>query len=318
MFRFIQSRMYLQVIALVAVLVWAVFQVVTSTQCLQLPATALYWDSFAPLQEHYVSLCLILALGSIFQIVLTDVYYFRGGFGDTHHLMVILWYLILLCCGGFVAQISPIWFTNILLVLVVSINFDYDSGNLKSKDLLSGILTGIATLFYPPAVMIGLFVVNSLIINRFSKYKDILIVLFGIFLVYLYVFCYYLFTDRLVEFYKTILCIQWGDTFSSTVVFSWREIVLLATAATSILYAFTVLKIEYDNKQIILRKRLLTIHLIMISCILMMVFSPFDVHYSIVVLLFPMTLYYAMLSQIKRHSLINDIMMLIFVAALCL
>ena len=62
----------------------------------------------------------------------------------------------------------------------------------------------------------------------------------------------------------------------------------------------------------------MTIHLITISMILMVVFSPFDIHQAMGFLLIPFTLYYAMLSQMKEHPVVNDVMMLIFAVALCL
>jgi len=318
MFRFIQSRMFFQAVGIVAVLAWAVVQLVTSAQYVPLSSPVLYWPSIAPVQERYVLMCLIIAFGILLQLVLADVYFFRGGFGDSHHLMVVLWFLLILCCGGFVAQLSPVWMSNIILAIIISVNFDYDRGNLKNKDLVSGMLTAVASLFYPPVLFVAFFVVSSLIINRFSKYKDIVVYFLGILLVYLYVFCFYFFTDRLPELEKMLMDVRFHNTFAATAVYSWKEIVLLSATGLSLLYAIFILKIQYDNKPVLLRKRLVTIHLITISMLLMMIFSPFDIHQSVGFLLIPFTLYYAMLSQMKEHPFVNDIMMLIFAVALCL
>lgn len=318
MFRFIQSRLFLQLVALLAVVVWAVFQVVTSMHYVGMPDPALCWQAFAPLQNHYVALCLLFTLGLLIQIVLADIYYFRCGFGDTHHLMVVFWYMLLLCCGGCFGEFSPVWMSNVLLVVIISLNFDYEGGNQKSKDILSGILIGISSLFYPPVILLSFFVIFSLIINKFSKHKDIAVFLLGILTVYLYVFCYFFFTDQLVELRNQLSQMHWYNTFRATSVFSWREILLVSAAVLSWFYSILILKIEYGNKQVLLRKRLLTIHLIMISTLLLLIFSPFGIRQSMGFLVLPMSLYYAMLSQIKQHSVANDLMMLIFAVALCL
>lgn len=318
MFRFIQSRMFFQAVGIVAVLAWAIVQLVTSAQYVPLGSPVLYWPSIAPIQGSHVAMCLIIAFGLLLQLVLVDVYFFRGGFGDSHHLMVLLWFLLILCCGGFVAQLSPVWMSNIILAVIVSVNFDYDQGNLKNKDLLSGMLTAAASLFYPPMLFVAFFVVTSLIINRFSKYKDIVVYFLGILTVYIYVFCFYFFTDRLPELEMLLKDVRFYNTFAATAVYSWKEIVLLSATGLSLLYAVFILKIQYDNKPVFLRKRLVTIYLITISTLLMMIFSPFDVHQSVGFLLIPFTLYYAMLSQVKEHPFVNDIMMLIFAIALCL
>ena len=116
------------------------------------------------------------------------------------------------------------------------------------------------------------FVISSLIINRFSKYKDIVVYLLGILTIYLYVFCFYFFTDRLPELGSLLAEVRFSNTFASTAVYSWKEIVLLSATGLSLLYAIFILKLQYDNKQVLLRKRLMTIHLITISMILMVVF----------------------------------------------
>ena len=46
MFRFIQSRMFFQAVGIVAVLAWAVVQLVTSAQYVPLSSQALYWPSY--------------------------------------------------------------------------------------------------------------------------------------------------------------------------------------------------------------------------------------------------------------------------------
>lgn len=318
MFRFIQSKLFLQVVCVLALLVWAVLQFIGSTHFLQPPSSTAFWQMLAPLQGHYGGMITIISFGLLLQILLTDVYYFRGGFGDNHHLMVCIWFLLILCCGGFISELSPVLLSNLFLVIIICLNFDYDNGNLKSKDLLSGILTGVASLFYPPMVFVAFFVISSLVINRFSKYKDIIVYILGILLVCLYCFSFYFFSNRLPELYQFVSGIRFYNTFAMTEMYSWQVMVLIATTVVSLLYATVVLKIQYDSKTVLLRKRLITIHLITMSCLLLMVFSPFDFHHAVGFLLIPMTLYYSMLSQMKEHPLVNDFMMLIFVVALCL
>ena len=318
MFRSIQSKLFLQVVCVLALLVWAVLQFIGPTHFLQPLSSTVFWQMLAPLQSHYGGMITIISFGLLLQILLTDVYYFRGGFGDNHHLMVCIWFLLILCCGGFVSELSPVWFSNLILAIIISLNFDYDNGNLKSKDLLSGILTGVASLFYPPMLFVAFFVISSLIINRFSKYKDIIVYILGILLVYLYIFCFYFFCNRLPELYQFVTEIRFYNTFMMTEMYSWKVMVLIATTVASLLYAIVVLKIQYDSKTVLLRKRLITIHLITMSTLLLMAFSPFDFHQAVGFLLIPMTLYYSMLSQMKEHPFINDLMMLIFVVALCL
>lgn len=318
MFRFIQSKMFFQAICVLALLTWAVLQFIGATHYVQTPSTTSFWQMLSPMQNHYGGMLAIISVGLLLQILLTDVYYFRGGFGDNHHLMVCIWYMLILCCGGFISELSPVWLANLFLAIIISLNFDYDNGNLKSKDLLSGILIGAASLFYPPMLFVAFFVISSLVINRFSKYKDIIVFILGILSVYVYTFCFYFFSNRLPELYQMVSGIRFYNSLAMTEVYSWKVMVLIATTVASLLYAIVVLKIQYDSKTVLLRKRLITIHLITMSTLLLMAFSPFDFHQAVGFLLIPMTLYYSMLSQMKEHPFINDLMMLIYVVALCL
>ena len=95
MLRFIQSRIFMQTIAVLAVLSWAVYMMVSSSTFVQVAYPSFFWKGMISIQSHYVAMCLVLAAGFLIQLLLSDVYYFRGGFGDTHHLMVVFWLLLL-------------------------------------------------------------------------------------------------------------------------------------------------------------------------------------------------------------------------------
>lgn len=318
MFKFIQSKLFLQIVVLLALVSLVVYQVVTSTRLLSPADSHFLWNSLLPLQNHYVAMGLIVGLGLLVQLSLTDLYFFRGGLGETHHLMVFVFFLLMAVCGSFVADFSSVWMSNLVLAVLMTINFDYDSGNVKNKDLFSGILIGIGSLYYLPMIFLSFFVVSSLIVNKYSKYKDIIAFVIGLVIVYLYAICYFFLTDQWSVLRELVVGKGFYDTFATTAVFTWREIVLLAATAVSLLYTVFVVKQHYDTKPILLRKKLVTIHLMMLTMLLMMIFSPMDVHHSVGFLLIPATLYFTMLSQLKYHRLINDLMILVFFVALCL
>lgn len=318
MFKFIQSKLFLQIVILLTLATLAVYQLVTSTRFLSPADSHFLWNILLPLQNHYAAMGIMVGIGLLLQMTLADLYFFRGGFGETHHLMGLVFFLLISVCGSFTANFSPIWMTNLILAVIIFINFDYDSGNVKNKDLFSGILIGIGSLYYLPMIFLSFFVVSSLIVNKYSKYKDVIAFFIGLLLVCLYVVCYYFLTDQWSVMCGLVAGKGFYDTFASTPVFTWREIVLLAATVVSLLYALFVVKSYYDNKQILLRKRLLTIHLMLLTMLLIMIFSPFDIHQSMGFLLIPMTLYFTMLSQLKSHRLVNDFMILVFLVALCL
>lgn len=276
------------------------------------------WTSMQDLQNSHVALSLIVGFGMLVQLLLLYIYFNRSGFADNGGGMVIIWFFILIAAGGYASKMSPIWLVNIIIAAVFLLNTNYTSDNMKGKDLFSGVLIAVASLFYPIALLLCLFVISSLIINRFSKIKDILLLLIGILLVYIYFFCYYFFTDQLPLLFAMLSQWQFVTIFTSLSGVAWQEIVLIIVASIGILYAGACLKSHYDNKLIVYRKRLINIHLLTFTGILMMLFSPYPIHDAIAYLIVPISLYYAMLSQLKSHRIANDIIMVLFIIALCL
>ena len=114
-------------VCVLALLTWAVLQFIASTPFLQPLSSTSFWLMLAPLQNHHGGMITVICLGLVMQIFLTDIYYFRGGFGDNHHLMVCIWFLLILCCGGFVSELSPVWLSNLILAVIISLNFDYEN-----------------------------------------------------------------------------------------------------------------------------------------------------------------------------------------------
>lgn len=94
--------------------------------------------------------------------------------------------------------------------------------------------------------------------------------------------------------------------------------VLIGYLLVSTIYVITLLKLFYDNKLIILRKRFVTIILLTIASVAMVVFSGLDFRLGLIYLLVPMTLAYSMLANIKRRRFLHDLLFIALVVLLCL
>lgn len=318
MLKFIQSHFIIQVIVLVALLALAVLHLVNLT-IPEMPDDALWiFNAHFLWQSSNVVKIILATLGILLFVILEDIYYFRCGFGDKHHFMVFIISLLLIVAGGIFTFLSPIGLVLLLTVIILMLNFNYDTGNVKSRDLFSGILIAVATLFYFPCIFLSFFVISSLIINKFSKAKDILAFCIGMLLVIIYLFCFYFFTDDIYGLLDPMSKLKLTNCFAATAAWTWREIVLLSVMSVTLLYAIIVDKISFETRPIALRKRLSTLNLMTISCLLMFIFSPFSIRRSVLFFFPPMVMYFSILSQMKKNRWMNDIIFVIFIIALCL
>ncbi|MCQ2272443.1 MAG: DUF6427 family protein [Bacteroidales bacterium] len=317
MLKIIQSNFILQMAALVAVLVWTVLQIVGFSLLPTPEGTYWIFDLNMLNNTNIVNIVLLSGLLFLF-IVLTDIYYFRCGFADKHHFMIFVFSLLAMSSIGIASFLSPLGFSMLLMVLLLMLNYNYDSGNVKCRDLFSGILIAMACLFYFPCIFLSFFVVSSLIINKYSKTKDILAFLIGILLVIVYLFSYFYFTDNVSGLLSLIPGLKLSNCFDATKIWSWREILLLTTTGIALLYGIVVDKIHFDTQPIALRKRMATINVMTISCILMFVFSPYDIKQSVVFLMLPIIFYFTILSQLNKNRLVNDFIVLLYIVSLCL
>lgn len=319
MYRFISNKFILQQISFFVIVAIVIYQMIKEVHFVMPQSGILHpWQSMASIEHSQVWLGIVIGLGLLFQLVSIFIYVSKSGIGDSSNLMPAWWFLLTAAAGGYTHEMSPIWLTNICFSLVILLNLDSDSNSTKGKDWLSGVITALATLFYYPAFLMVLFVIISLTINRFNKTKDIALFFIGMITLYLYFFCYYFFTDQLSLLFNFLSEISFVSIFSNPLTLDWHDITLLCVTIVSVLYAIVCLKSHFDNRLIIFRKRLINIHVAFFINILLIVFSPFNFHEALYFLIYPITLYFSMLSQQKDRRALNSILMTGFIIALCL
>ncbi|MEG1556506.1 MAG: hypothetical protein RR356_07270, partial [Bacteroidales bacterium] len=230
----------------------------------------------------------------------------------------LIFYLLFLICGGFLNEITPAFFTNLFILLIINLNSNYLSETIKSRVFLSGVLTGIASLIDPVSLVLLFFVIATLIVNRFNKSKEIVIAIIGLVILYLYFFSYYFFTDQLEIIKKLCTDFPYFIFLKSNIIPPVWQIVKTIIWLLVVLYALFTLKLQYDNKLIVMRKRLIAIHLLLIGIIVMMFLSSYQLPGMTLYLLIPTTLYFSILLQMNQRVLVHDIVITAFTIVLCI
>ena len=131
----------------------------------------------------------------------------------------------------------------------------------------------------------------------------------GTLLVVTYLISYYYLSDSfpvLWESYRQLTFFAFFTHFSSLWVMDW---VLIAYLLLSLLYMIAVLKIHYDTKLIVLRKRFMVLVFLFFIMIIAILLAGMELSCTLIYLVVPLALFDSMLSQLKNKRLLNDVLM---------
>jgi len=96
------------------------------------------------------------------------------------------------------------------------------------------------------------------------------------------------------------------------------DYVFVGYAILLVIYLIVQLKLFYDNKLIVLRKRLVNIHFLMFVLAAMFLISGLPFSCSLLYVMLPIALYFSMITQYKSRIIFHDIMILAFFVLLWL
>ncbi len=320
MLYFLNKNYILQIVFSVLLFGWAVFSIFTQmTLCPPEGQTIVYRHLFDFWQLHALHYKIVAVVWVLLECILIQLFFSRNRFAEISTLMPMSFFLLFLNAGKFTSFFSPAFFTVLLTTLVLLFNAkDSNEKNKKNKIFSSGLLIGLATLIDPNALWIMLFLILALFANNYSKAKEICILFAGLLMVAIYTFAYFFLSNKLPVLADTIKHLQFFyiiRNVKSMSVLDWARVSFLIF---SLFYLITVIKLYFDNKLIVLRKRFVTTVLLLMIVLIMVVFANYDIHQGMLYLIVSMSLFYSMLSQIKKRRLWNDFLAIAVVVLLCL
>lgn len=320
MFYFLNKHNVLQLVLIVPLLVWAGYTIFTQMTIQPAEGQLFLYRSVCPfLATHPVQLkllaCLIITLGTLF----IYLFFSESKFADNHTLIPVMMSLLLLNTGHFLTSFTPAYFTILFSSFIIFLNVRLEHDRpVKNRVYTSGILLALATLFDAQAVWMVLFMILSLIANRVSKTKEIIILLLGMLMVYVYVFLFFFMSDRMGEMMEVLKHLQLLTIVRQFLTLQPLQYVLAGYSVLLLLLSIVVLKMYYDNKLIIIRKRFVTTWLLTFVGLVMAVFSGLAFHDSFLYLLLPMCLLMSMLCLVKRRRFVYDFFLVVMFVLLWL
>lgn len=319
MFKFLNKNLILQSILFIGLLGYSVFLIFNGLE-FYIPegapvlSTSLYaLATNYPLLMQVVVTCVLLS-----QLALLQYFFGKNDFSESFQLSPSIWYMAYLAGSGCLTHLSPLFFINLLIIILLLLNANYDMASIKSRVLVSGILIGIAFFIDIVCALLIVFIIIALIVNRFSKAKDILVSIFGFSIPVIYFFCYYLFTDQLSIITDSFLQLRFFGFYHSFPALSVINIIGFILLVVMLLYLMVLLRVIFANKLIVMRRRLITLDVMTIVLFFIIMLSPDHYPGVLLYLFIPVSVYCSLISQHKRHWLLHDIVMLTVLILLCL
>lgn len=318
MFYLLKKNYLLQVIALVAVVATGCFfifahpiEVVGFEIWLQRLDAAM----LSAIQTHPTGIKSSLFLILLVQMWLLYRYIRVSGFMDEETVAPLAIALALPLGAGIFTPFSPVWITNLVILIVLNLNLNAQGKSSPTATLLSGVAIGIGSFFDYAAAVVLLYYIIFLLVNRLERIKSVLVALCGVALTYIYLFAYQVFAWSGYKFPELYVFPPLSfPMFTATHLSIYALIAGILFIILS-LYIIIRLKVQYDNKLIALRQRYLFLCLLFVFALAIILAGNFAFPYSLGYLIIPVACFIVAITPSHGFSIPLEIMLVLYVAA---
>jgi hypothetical protein len=319
MLKFISKKITIQWFLLFGLLAIAIYTIITKAQVTNIEGGAFLFKSFARLFSKYELLGKTLVILILLcQIILLQFYFRKNDFSVKNNLLPACFYISILLLTKSLVIISPFFFTLLFFLIIISTNYTGNAITLKNNAFWVGMLIAIATCFDLSSIILLIIGIITLVINHFSKMKEIGVLVFGFILVYFYFFSFHFFINNHNEWLLTFQQIRILGILDMGILTRNTTLITLFTLPFLYLYFILRCKIINDSKVVIQRKRIITLNtsaVLMMVCILI---SNSSYPHILGYLFIHIAVYLALLAQERSPVYFNELITIVTFVVLCL
>jgi hypothetical protein len=281
------------------------------------PAYGFVYHLLGDMPVLFTIIAMILLLGGaiLLNTLLSDF-----GITPKNSYLTAFIYIVLMSCSVDYLTLHPVLIINILIIILLRMIFIANQKEDSLKEIFAaGILSALCSLFVFKSAGLFIAVWFFLIILRIYSWRQWAANLFGFTSVYLYVFAWYLFTDKFIikfQLYKNVF--QSLKVFHGWMSLSVYEYILLGTILFLLLIAIMNFLIEVNDKIINIRRITMVLFWLLIisavSVILYLSNPVFDFAFILLPVSVLISLYYSSL----KKSLFGEIILLLLIVSIVL
>ncbi|MDL2296584.1 hypothetical protein LJC53_05755 [Bacteroidales bacterium OttesenSCG-928-C03] len=319
MYKFLNKNIVFHSFLLFALLVYAIYLILTQSNYIFSPESSIFDLLLGEMwQKNVLSMRIVAVFSLLLQIVLLQYYFRNNQFLEDKSLLPSIIYLALLVASGSLSSLSLVFFVNLFVILLLMLNSGYQTQSVKNQVFISGFIIGVLLFADVSSLLLFFFVFGSLLVNRFSKARDILLTLMGFLIPVIYAFAIYLFKDQYLVDSMDGYAFKFFGFYSGLSSLKVIEIIAFFFMVVVLLYFASSLTMIFSSKLIIMRRRLISINALTVVLLPILFVTPFAYPYSLAYMFIPITIYGALICQYKNKWVLNDFLLLALIVLLCL
>jgi len=308
MLKFINNNITIQWILVIFLVAFSLFTIFTKSQFANIEKNAFIFISFSNLfTQHIILGKILLVIILLLQIFLLQYFFRKNDFISKFSLLPSCFYLSILLLTKSLAIISPFFFTLLFFLIIISTNYTAPSAQLKNNAFWVGMMIALGTAFDTSSIILLLLAIITLIINHFSKMKEVGILIFGFSLVYLYFFSYHFFMNNLNEWLISFQQIQILEILNKKNFM--HPITIISLIVLGITYSYFIIrtKLISDSKVVLVRKKVVSLNTWALMLIVCVFLSNSSYPRCLGYLFVPISIYLTMLAQERNPLYINEL-----------
>jgi len=317
MLKFINRKIVFQWVLLLVLLVISVYTVSTRSQMADMQGNVFLYMYFANffLQYPFLGKGIIILL-LLLQIILLQFYFRKNEYADKNTLLPACIYLSILLLTNSLTIIFPFFFTLLFFLIIISIGNSISLTNIINSAFWSGVTIAVAACFDISSILLLILMAYLLIVNHFSKIREMGILCFGFTLVIFYFFAYYFFTNHLDEWIATFQQVRILRILKESILHNSLPIISLIVLG--IIYTFFIVKAKLlsDVKVMVQRRRISIFNIFSIGMVACLFISNSAYPHILGYLFIPISIYLSIIIQEKNSFFYHEIITVLTLAAL--
>jgi hypothetical protein len=227
-----------------------------------------------------------------------------------------IFFLSFLLAINVLSSISILLLMTFFLILLLFLNIDYTGLQSKNIFLFTGMLIALLALTDPLASTLLFFIVIVFIANKFTSFKDLLIVLIGFFSPLIYFFFYYYMKSELaipIHYFADLQIFNPIFDFQSFTIFHQVAYILLIIV---FLYVIVAQQQLFFTKTVMMRRHLSVVNSFALFMLIMLFVSRFSFREALTYLSLPCAILFSLFIDTNKNWIPKDITIVILMILL--
>ncbi len=321
MFHFINKNTLIQAILLLAGCAWLIARWIIGQPEMSVTSDMpLFSHGLVTfLMQHTILFKTIIIGNFALQLFLLYRCFMGNDFAEERYtLMPLVFYVWLMNGIGNPLHISNIFFINTIALFMFNLSIQLNNPSLKGKVFMLGLLIGLGSFLSATVLLFTIYSIISILIYRYSRSKDIVILFLGIIFPFIYLLAISYLNDNtqmLGQVMQQLVIFNLPSTFHSI---GTTKLLLLIALVVLWLIIVGAQKVQFDSKVILQRRRLTTIAAFTITALFIIIADCSQFPYNLQYLYLPMSIYLAIMSQSRRLCLRHDMLTILSITLLLL